>query len=78
MVQRLRIRYAKRGPMRFTSHRTSRAFERAIERANVPIAYSQGFTPTPRSRTPARRPRARPARRSTWRSACAPRSTRTS
>ncbi|GAA1806158.1 TIGR03936 family radical SAM-associated protein [Luedemannella flava] len=49
MVQRLRIRYAKRGPMRFTSHRDfARAFERAIERANVPIAYSQGFTPHPK------------------------------
>lgn len=35
--------------MRFTSHRDfARAFERAIERANVPIAYSQGFTPHPK------------------------------
>src|SRR5689334_23729553 len=49
VVQRIRIRYAKRGPMRFTSHRDfARAFERAIERANVPIAYSQGFTPHPK------------------------------
>jgi radical SAM-linked protein len=49
VVQRIRIRYAKRGPMRFTSHRDfARAFERAIQRANVPIAYSQGFTPHPK------------------------------
>jgi len=49
VVQRIRIRYAKRGPMRFTSHRDfARAFERAILRAGVPIAYSQGFTPHPK------------------------------
>jgi radical SAM-linked protein len=49
VVQRIRIRYAKRGPMRFTSHRDfARAFERALRRARVPIAYSQGFTPHPK------------------------------
>src|SRR5262245_33684428 len=49
VVQRIRIRYAKRGPMRFTSHRDfARAFERAVLRAGVPIAYSHGFTPHPR------------------------------
>jgi radical SAM-linked protein len=49
VVQRLRIRYAKRGPLRFTSHRDfARAFERAIRRAGVPIAYSQGFSPHPK------------------------------
>ncbi|NUR25397.1 MAG: DUF2344 domain-containing protein [Catenulispora sp.] len=49
VVQRIRIRYAKRGPLRFTSHRDfARAIERAIHRANVPIAYSQGFTPHPK------------------------------
>src|SRR5256885_13296822 len=49
VVQRIRLRYAKRGPMRFTSHRDfARAFERAILRAGVPIAYSQGFTPHPK------------------------------
>jgi len=48
-VQRIRIRYAKRGPLRFTSHRDfARAFERAVHRAGVPIAYSQGFTPHPK------------------------------
>jgi radical SAM-linked protein len=48
-VQRLRIRYAKRGRLRFTSHRDfSRAFERALFRAQVPMAYSSGFNPHPR------------------------------
>jgi radical SAM-linked protein len=49
VVQRIRIRYAKRGPLRFTSHRDfARAFERALHRAGVPIAFSQGFTPHPK------------------------------
>lgn len=48
-VQRLRVRYAKRGPARFTSHRDfSRAFERALRRAEVPMAYSSGYSPHPR------------------------------
>jgi len=48
-VQRLRVHYAKRGRLRFTSHRDfSRAFERAIVRARVPMAYSSGFNPHPR------------------------------
>jgi radical SAM-linked protein len=48
-VQKIRLRYAKRGPLRFTSHRDfARAFERALRRAAVPIAYSQGFTPHPK------------------------------
>lgn len=49
VVQRIRIRYAKRGPLRFTSHRDfARAFERALRRAGIPIAFSQGFTPHPK------------------------------
>lgn len=48
-VQRLRVRYTKRGRMRFTSHRdVSRAVERAVVRAGVPMAYSSGFHPHPR------------------------------
>ncbi|QOC95202.1 TIGR03936 family radical SAM-associated protein [Micromonospora craniellae] len=43
------MRYAKRGPLRFTSHRDfARAFERALRRAGVPMAFSQGFTPHPK------------------------------
>jgi radical SAM-linked protein len=49
VVQRLRIRYAKRGRLRFTSHRDfARAFERAIRRSGVPIAFSAGFSPHPK------------------------------
>lgn len=49
VVQRIRLRYAKRGPLRFTSHRDfARAFERALRRAGVPIAFSQGFSPHPK------------------------------
>jgi radical SAM-linked protein len=49
VVQRLRFKYAKRGRLRFTSHRDfSRAFERALRRARVPIAFSSGFSPHPR------------------------------
>ena len=48
-VQRLRIRFAKRGRLRFTSHRDfQRAFERALRRAGVPMAYSAGFSPHPK------------------------------
>lgn len=49
VVQRLRIRYAKRGRLRFSSHRDfQRAFERAVRRAGVPVAFSAGFSPHPR------------------------------
>ena len=49
VVQRLRIQYAKRGRLRFTSHRDfARAFERALRRAAVPMAYSAGFSPHPK------------------------------
>jgi radical SAM-linked protein len=48
-VQRIRLRYTKRGRLRFTSHRDfQRAFERALRRAGVPMAYSAGFTPHPK------------------------------
>jgi radical SAM-linked protein len=49
VVQRLRVRYAKRGRLRFTSHRDfARAFERALRRAEVPMGYSAGFSPHPK------------------------------
>jgi radical SAM-linked protein len=48
-VQRLRLRYAKRGRLRFSSHRDfQRALERALRRAEVPMAYSAGFHPHPK------------------------------
>jgi radical SAM-linked protein len=49
VVQRVRLRYTKRGRLRFTSHRDfARAFERALRRAEVPMAYSAGFSPHPK------------------------------
>jgi radical SAM-linked protein len=49
IVQRIRIQYAKRGRLRFSSHRDfARAFERALRRAEIPMAYSAGFHPHPK------------------------------
>ena len=49
VVQKLRVRYAKRDRLRFTSHRDfARAFERAVRRAQVPIGFSSGFSPHPK------------------------------
>src|SRR6202050_5290818 len=49
VAQYLVIRYAKRGRMRFASHRdVARAVERGVPRARLPIAYSAGFTPHPK------------------------------
>jgi len=45
----LRIRYAKRGRLRFSSTRDfQRALERALRRADVPMAFSAGFHPHPK------------------------------
>ncbi len=43
------MRFAKRGRLRFLSHRdVARSFERAVRRAGVPVSYSHGFSPHPR------------------------------
>jgi radical SAM-linked protein len=48
-VQRIRLQYAKRGRLRFASHRDfARAFERSLRRAEIPMAYSAGFHPHPK------------------------------
>jgi radical SAM-linked protein len=48
-VQRIRLQYTKRGRLRFTSHRDiARVFERALRRAQVPMAFSAGFSPHPK------------------------------
>jgi radical SAM-linked protein len=48
-VCKLRLRYAKRGRLRFTSHRdVARVVERGLRRAGLPMAYSQGFNPHPK------------------------------
>ena len=48
MAERLRIRFAKLGKVRFTSHRdVARMWERALRRTGLPMARSQGFNPRP-------------------------------
>ena len=43
---RLRLRYEKLGKVRFLSHRdVARVLERAVRRAGLPVAYSEGFSP---------------------------------
>ena len=46
---RIRARFTKRGKVRFTSHRDlARMWERALRRAELPMAYTQGFSPRPK------------------------------
>lgn len=45
----VRIRFSKMGKVRWTSHRdVARIWERAIRRAALPVAYSEGFSPRPK------------------------------
>jgi radical SAM-linked protein len=49
MSARLRARFAKTGKVRFVSHRdVARIWERALRRAEVPVAYTEGFSPRPK------------------------------
>ena len=46
---RVRLRWTKQGRIRFCGHRDSaRIWERAVRRAELPVSYTQGFTPRPR------------------------------
>jgi len=46
---RFRVKFAKLGPMRLTSHLdVTRAIHRGMRRAGVKVAYSRGFSPHPR------------------------------
>jgi radical SAM-linked protein len=48
-VTRLRARFGKVGKVRFTSHRdVARIWERALRRAGLPVAYTEGFSPRPK------------------------------
>ena len=48
-MQHVLVRYAKWGKMRFASQLdVARAFERGVRRAELPVAYSAGFTPHPK------------------------------
>ncbi len=45
---RIRFRFAKLGKIRFTSQRdVARMWERALRRATLPLAYTEGFSPRP-------------------------------
>lgn len=47
--ERLRVRFDKGGLLRFISHRDlMRLFERALRRAGLPLAMTQGYNPHPR------------------------------
>jgi len=46
---RLRVTFSKSGPLTYTSHLDlARAWERALRRAGIPLAYSGGFNPRPK------------------------------
>lgn len=46
---KLRVRATKVGKVRFTSHRdAARLWERALRKANLPVAATEGFTPRPK------------------------------
>lgn len=48
-AQRLRIRFSKKGQLRWTSHLDlQRTLEKALRRAGIPVSYSEGFHPRPR------------------------------
>jgi len=48
-MQRLRIKFSRGEEIKFISHLDlMRCWERAMRRAAVPLAYSEGFTPHPR------------------------------
>ncbi|HUY66912.1 MAG TPA: TIGR03936 family radical SAM-associated protein [Acidimicrobiales bacterium] len=45
---RIRLRFTKLGRIRFTSQRdVARMWERALRRAGLPLAYTEGFSPRP-------------------------------
>jgi radical SAM-linked protein len=46
---RIRITFTKQGPLRYTGHLDlHKLWERAARRAELPLAYSQGFHPQPK------------------------------
>ena len=83
----VRLRYTKRGKVRWISHRdVARALERAFRITELPLAFSEGFSPRPegelrpraldraRERRRVPRPRVRPTRSTSTRCrSCSPR-----
>jgi radical SAM-linked protein len=49
VANKVRLRFAKLGDLRLVSHHDlMRCLERAVRRARLPVAHSQGFNPRPR------------------------------
>jgi len=49
IIMRIRITFKKLGPLRYTGHLDlHKLWERAARRAELPLAYSQGFHPQPK------------------------------
>src|SRR5512142_1359063 len=49
MIMRIRITFVKQGALRYTGHLDlHKLWERAARRAELPLAYSQGFHPQPK------------------------------
>lgn len=49
VAQRIRVRFGKTGELRFLGHLDLvRLWDRALRRANLPIAFTEGFHPLPR------------------------------
>lgn len=49
MTQRVRLTFSKDGPLRWVAHLDlMRTWERTIRRAELPLSYTQGFSPHPR------------------------------
>ena len=49
MAMRIRVKFAKTEPIRFTSHLDLyRAWERLLRRADMPLVFSQGYNPRPK------------------------------
>lgn len=48
-IQRLRVTFSREGSLKYTSHLDMmRLWERVLRRAEVPVAYSEGFAPHPK------------------------------
>src|SRR5207253_6067075 len=48
-ISRVRVRFAKLGKVRWTSHRdVARMWERAFRRVQLPLAWTGGFSPRPK------------------------------
>ncbi|MFN2265763.1 MAG: TIGR03936 family radical SAM-associated protein, partial [Anaerolineales bacterium] len=48
-TMRIRVKFAKTEPMRFTSHLDLyRAWERLLRRADLSLVFSQGYNPRPK------------------------------